>query len=422
MNRGWLLVALATVVLLAVCSTGAGQTSQNDSGQRKLGGVISGFALVNDKPTAGIAISLAKTSIQRYRGLGPPNLVNAVLKYTGDVVAKAKTREDGSYRFENIPPGSYAVDCPEPTLYRVVGGYPASSSTITSRPIDLRNGETVDHIDLRLMRGGTISGRVLGHDGKPVVGAWVSVDQVAPSGLPAQGCANCNTGTGHVTDRNGAYSINGLAPGSYRIQVRRIPKPTDVFVYPVTYFPGTPNWDAAQGVEIKSREELSGKDVKLRPLIVHMVTGSAVGVETGQPLAELAWRLQREASQDWSTNPLPASSVWTGHTDLSGAFLVPGVPRGHYCIEIEPGSPQGEYYGDPVVFDVDGNDVSGISVQVRKGMTMSGTVVYANPDEAPPFDPSDLQLFTGTKTDPPFPELLCSALYSLGIGPTGWYL
>ena len=101
---------------------------------------------------------------------------------------------DGSFELDDLAPGSV-------TLFASATGYGPQSVTGELRP-----GETLD-LALHLHPGASLWGQVVDAAGQAVVAAELS----APDRRPPLAC---------VTDGRGEFALNGLAPGSLRMEVR----------------------------------------------------------------------------------------------------------------------------------------------------------------------------------------------------------
>ena len=157
----------------------------------------------------------------------------------GDQLLATTIAADGTYLFTNVKAGSYYVHAQAPGYIDPLAQF--SDEDLASTDAAMRqkiaaatpaitvNGTEQAHADLRLERGGSISGRVLYDDGTPAVG-WV-VRTVHDAGPPADGGS---LGMGidladldlkHITetsttDDTGHFRIAGLPAGEYVLEAR----------------------------------------------------------------------------------------------------------------------------------------------------------------------------------------------------------
>jgi hypothetical protein len=147
---------------------------------------------------------------------------------------------NGTYRFTNVPPGTYQIRVVLDGYIDPLGEFspedfaskdPGMQKKIAAAaPMVTITGNDGAHIDLRLERGGSISGRVAFDDGSPAIG-W----QVLEANAPAKGDTNpFGSGGGFLgaggvknllhlpvkTDDTGHFRISGLASGEYVLQAR----------------------------------------------------------------------------------------------------------------------------------------------------------------------------------------------------------
>jgi hypothetical protein len=146
---------------------------------------------------------------------------------------------DGSYRFTDVPPGTYQIRATLAGYIDPLGEFspedfaskdPAVQKKIAAAAqVVTISGAEGAHIDLRLERGASISGRVMFEDGSPAIG-W----QVLSADAPAKGAANPFGSGGafgagglknllHLpvaTDDTGHFRLSGLSSGDYVLQAR----------------------------------------------------------------------------------------------------------------------------------------------------------------------------------------------------------
>ena len=118
------------------------------------------------------------------------------------LVADLETDVGGQFRLPQLPPGEYTFEFLK-TNYL---------------PTTLRFKEALPpQLSVRLVRCGSISGRVLDADGKPVRGAVVYAMPKPERGGPLRPLSGLTAGSYSQVDRNGEYRLYYLAPGEYAV-------------------------------------------------------------------------------------------------------------------------------------------------------------------------------------------------------------
>ncbi len=132
------------------------------------------------------------------------------------------------------------------------------------------------------------------------------------------------------TNDAGGFRLAGLPEGNY--VVIAVPMPPPPFAPAVsgtvlapTYYPGTPDKDAAQVIAVRSAQTVNGLQFSMVSLAAHQVSGVLVD-ETGSPLASAIVMLMIDPKQGGS--PTPA----TGLTDENGRFQIGGIVPGTYRV------------------------------------------------------------------------------------------
>ncbi|MBI4607152.1 MAG: carboxypeptidase regulatory-like domain-containing protein [Planctomycetes bacterium] len=127
----------------------------------------------------------------------------------------AYSAKDGTYRLRRIEPGSYRVE-----------GRAQGYARKTLGPVEVRAESSPARIDFALEPGGSLAGRVVDHEGKPLRGIEVVAfplgetsspppdeeDELVQSGALGAAAA--------VTDADGAYAVDHLAGGEHRVLAR----------------------------------------------------------------------------------------------------------------------------------------------------------------------------------------------------------
>jgi protocatechuate 3,4-dioxygenase beta subunit len=123
--------------------------------------------------------------------------------------ATATTAADGTYTLKNVPPGSYRLRFGPSAGTGIAEWYDNSPSRAGAMVINVSEGGVLTDVDAELALTSTISGTVTDHEGNPLAG--VTVAAYSPSNIWV---ANATA----VTAADGTYTVQGLAPGSYRIR------------------------------------------------------------------------------------------------------------------------------------------------------------------------------------------------------------
>jgi len=231
------------------------------------------------------------------------------------------------------------------------------------REITLDSGETRDKIDLELVRGGVITGRVSDAKGQPLVGEMLSVD-AATANSPQPFFENHEMLS---TDDRGVYRIYGVPPGRYKVSVgqgggshyRSLDYGNGY--YPHTYHPNVQDESKAGIVEVTEGSEVTGVDIVIQERRkTYEASGRIVNAETGQAQPGINW--------GYGGN---AVSTFGMKSDANGNFKITGLLPGHY--DVFTGC-EGDFYGDKHPFEVTDHDVTGLEIRRTPGVGISGRV------------------------------------------------
>ncbi len=134
----------------------------------------------------------------------PVASVEVRIKRTGAarLVADLETDTAGQFRLPQLPPGEYSFEFLKTNYI----------------PTSLRFKDALPpQIAVRLVRCGSISGRILDADGEPVRGAVVYAMPKPERGGPLRPLPGMTLGSYAQVDRNGEYRLYYLAPGEYAV-------------------------------------------------------------------------------------------------------------------------------------------------------------------------------------------------------------
>jgi hypothetical protein len=314
-------------------------------------GSISGRVTVGGQPVQGVILLLQPRGTTRQK--------------------KAVTDSEGRYRISGIPPGSYRIEPSSPTLI-----LPQTDSGSNGKLVIIGNGEQIEALDLELVAGSVITGRVVRSDGKPVVEEEIQLKRTDNKPIPGS-----YSGIQWRTDDRGIYRIYGLRSGSYLVSAGYPEGGVGEGHYPQVFYPSVLDEKSAKPVELSAGEEKSGIDIRVEPRPPGFrVSGSAVDADTGQPVAAaMVWY---GVSRSQSTGQTAMTSATGRPTDQAGSFSFEEVAPGHYTIYTRPAEGGPNAYSDGLDFDVGDSDVKGLVLKVNRGATISGVVVIESGDSS----------------------------------------
>jgi hypothetical protein len=156
--------------------------------------------------------------------------------------ARTTTNSDGVYAFADICDGQYHVNtwCEPhlPTCYRSPGT-DATGCDAVAVVVDQRK----TNVDIALIRGATVRGRVVDQRGRPIASATVRL------GILVGEASFLRMQTPVRTNRNGSFELSNLPPGKWRLELE-LPERPDSLRAPVLYFPGVLQIEEAGSIEL----------------------------------------------------------------------------------------------------------------------------------------------------------------------------
>jgi len=270
-------------------------------------------------------------------------------------VGSATTDSAGLYSVGGLASGEYRVEF---ISYRRVltEWFQDQPDFDSATPVVVVEGSNTSGVDAVLTRTGSISGAVTDTLGAPVEGVRVYVRVGSGS-------------WGNLTDSSGAYSLDGLAPGEYRVEFRDYDG-----VFLSEWFDDKSDFDSATPVVVTEGSETGGVDAVLS------LAGSVSGVVTdsaGDPISGISVTA-RDASNEY---------VRSATTGPSGAYSIGGLASGEYRLSFYDYDRVffSEWFDDQPDFDsatpvvvVEGSDTGGIDAVLTRTSRISGVVTDAS--------------------------------------------
>ncbi len=176
----------------------------------------------------GEPIAGAQVQVQRFQ-YGPDGQRRLTSAQTG-IFGLSGTDDRGEFRAYGLMPGEYVILGTSRSVLAPGGGsasdsnegfaatyYPGTMSSAEAQAVTVNVGEEVSvEFSLAASRLGRISGTVVDAEGKPAVGAQLSVVTVTGSGMTSYGAGQ--------SAADGSFILSGIAPGEHTIRVTH-PRP-----------------------------------------------------------------------------------------------------------------------------------------------------------------------------------------------------
>ena len=272
---------------------------------------------------------------------------------------------DGTFKMEDLEIGVYRVWANAP-------GFVADAPVGTDARGFIHTGESAN---LRLRKGGVITGTVLNSSNTPVVGVTVRAFRIRDeSGKSIE--AMISSANDRLTDDRGIYRMYGLAPGTYIVAAGGVSRFFGGFSSTAydqdvpTYAPSSTR-DTAMELIVRSGEEATA-DIQYRGEPGHAISGSVSGVPP--PSSPGIFASATINITDVKSKTIVMNTVASIVNDY--AFAVYGVPDGEYELVAQSFSQSRDSRSsDAKRIKVQGADVTGVNLNVALLPAINGRVV-----------------------------------------------
>jgi hypothetical protein len=196
------------------------------------------------------------------------------------------------------------------------------------------DGTNTVEVEVRVARGGTISGKVLKANGAPVPSVGVSfISREGSGGGPYTARFSAQT------DKDGAYKIDNLPEGEYVVAASTQDKNRNFDIRArmrgesqvVTYHPAAINIQQAQVVRVDPGRETAGVNITLVARNSFGVSGTVLRQRDGTALAGVRVLLRNKESETGGAL-VPGMGQRTTFTDADGRWSFGNVMEGAYVV------------------------------------------------------------------------------------------
>lgn len=338
------ITSILLVLATAVCFQAQTTT------QKVASASISGKVTIKGKPAVGVMVLATD-----------PNDYNSsrMTRY------RARTDQTGSYRIANLPAGTYKISPITPALV------PANQS----EPVIVSEGEHVQDINVLLVPGGVITGKITDSRGEPLIGQYVTITPVYEQPGVVPSVFNRTPlmrvpSPDNSTDDRGVYRAFGLPPGKYKVSAGE-GYGTNIS-REETFYPSVTDAAKATIIEVTEGSETKDVDIALgRPVRKFSMGGRVVDGETGKPIPNLKYDLGQRTDHG---KGFSSSSTWSGGiTNANGEFRFEIATPGTYTISTD--LPDGsDLVNASITFEVVDRDRTDLLITMTKGGSLSGVV------------------------------------------------
>ncbi len=424
MRRTRIAIVSVVIALLWAASSGAQTIAQG-----RTGGATTAPAGPGEAPAVPLVLPPRDTSDPLATGTstlrgrvtaaddGRP-LRRALVRVSSPGVREARTvttDQNGRWELKDLPADSYTVSVSRSGY--VMAGYRQPKVTSPPRAVAVTDRETRENIDVALMPGGVIVGRIVDEFGEPVADASVSAHRLQFSGGVRRPVMSVPPSSSNDI---GEFRLFGLQPGAYYVSTSpRSPSgpfdaPADRVGYGQTWYPSATDLGSAQRVMVTAGETVSGVVIALSPARTARISGTVIGAD-GAPL--------RGGSVMLAGATAPVFFGLSGMIRPDGSFTVSNVAPGEYTLRATGGGGPGAPGQMPSLSTADvlvnGTDVDGVIVQPLLPTTISGRLV-GDPAVLAKIDPSRVRLMAARSgpqfvPGPPQPPQPLAADFSFSI-------
>lgn len=313
----------------------------------------------------------------------------------GEATGRAQTaaaQRDGIFHFDSVSPGSYV-------LWAEAAGYITAGDRRRAERVVVDSGRQMTGLVVQLNPLGSVSGRILDENGRPVPGATVA----AYTTYMMRGKLQLRRASSTTAGQLGEYILKKLPPGKYYLSAETgkiskntrsqnnetAPEKTDVpesapaseGAYVRTFYPSVLDVQSAAPLEVAAGQQSTDADIRLKRALVFQVRGRlAQDAGLGRPSLLLSPRDTLDAN-------IFGTSI---HPAKDGTFEFKNVLPGSYTLWLIgtylPGqSTSGRHGGFRLLarqdVDVSASNVNGIVLSLTPPINLTGRITAEGIDK-----------------------------------------
>jgi hypothetical protein len=294
----------------------------------------------------------------------------------------ADTREDGTFAFSNLPPGSYLIEATR------AGYVPVRilERDTTAPVLTIAPGQSPSRISITLTPGAVVYGRIIDDKGEVVVGAVIEALKTTHE----NGLGRRTVVRRAATNDLGEYRLFALLPGEYVIRATRPSLGAASLAFnnietPPIYFPGTIDANEARTLPLRAGEVAGGVDFFTFPTRTIRLTGQVLGAN-GEGTTVLLFPRNSETPMEQTVDP------------ASGTFEFREVLPGRYVLFAQSMSQRAA-----LPLDVGNVDVSDLRITLGSGYQIPAVVRIDG--HAAGNDPALEKLYFAVRPEPAIPGM-----------------
>jgi 5-hydroxyisourate hydrolase-like protein (transthyretin family) len=282
---------------------------------------------------------------------------NSEVSVVNKSVPPVMTNAQGQFTFSNVRPGTYRLVFAADGYARQEYGQRSPGGT--GVPLVINIGQSRSDIVMRMSQVSAVEGRVADTEGQPVAGVPV---QLLRFEYDETGKRNVQSMASNTTDDRGQFRMFDLSPGRYYLSAGNLVFPDNGFTsittrldggrlpqlnripekYSLSYYPGTPDINAATPIDVPSGADI--KDINVYVKVPQFLSGQGFrrrsGIRSAATQCELLpefaeWRSSRSFDSAVMKTASPSTTVPMAHSNCSMSCPVPTLlpPR---CQEPTP--------------------------------------------------------------------------------------